>query len=88
MEEMKQFIEYVARSLVEHPDEVEVSQSEGNVSQANGEGENSVVIELRCNSADAGQLIGRGGRTIKALRTLLVTAAAKHGVRAGLEIIE
>ena len=81
MEEMKKFIEYVARSLVEHPDEVEVTQ-------ADGEGENAVVIEIRCNSADTGQLIGRSGRTIKALRTLLVTAAAKHGVRAGLEIIE
>jgi len=78
---MRQFIEFVARSLVEHPDEVQVTEAEG------GEQDNA-ILELRCNKDDIGQLIGRGGRTVKALRTLLVTAAAKRGQRAVLEIIE
>jgi len=77
--EMKAFIEFVAKTLVDHPDEVEVSEIEG---------EKARVFELRCNKEDVGKIIGRNGRTIKALRTLLVTAAAKHDVRAVLEILD
>ena len=76
---MKQFIEFVAKGLVDYPDEVQVSEAEG---------EKTLILELRCNKEDVGKIIGRGGRTIKALRTLLVTAAAKHGVRAVLEILD
>jgi predicted RNA-binding protein YlqC (UPF0109 family) len=79
--EMKQFIEFVARSVVDHPNEVSVSEVQG-------EGDQTLVLELRCNKEDAGKIIGRGGRTIKALRTLLVTAGAKQGVRAVLELVE
>ncbi len=81
MDEMKRFIEFVAKSLVDHPDEVQVAESDG-------EDGKTLVLELRCNKDDVGRIIGRGGRTIKALRTLLVTAAAKHDTHAALEIVD
>ena len=81
MTEMKEFIEFVAKSLVDHPDEVQVAEVEG-------EDEKTRILELRCNKDDVGKIIGRNGRTIQALRTLLVTAAAKHGVRAVREILD
>jgi predicted RNA-binding protein YlqC (UPF0109 family) len=77
--EMKAFIELAAKSLVAHPDEVVITEAEG-------EDGTTRVLELRCAKDDLGQIIGRGGRTIKALRTLLVTAAARTGVRAVLEV--
>ena len=79
MTEMREFVEYVAKSLVDYPDEVEVHQIEG---------EKTMIFELKVNKSDIGKIIGRGGRTIKAIRTLLVTTAAKNGFRAVLEILE
>lgn len=79
MTEMKQFIEFVAKSVVDHPNEVSVTEAEG---------DQTLILELHCNKEDAGKIIGRGGRTIKALRTLLVTAGAKQGVRAVLELVD
>ena len=81
MTEMKKFIEFVAKSLVEHPGEVQTTE-------ADGEDGKTRVLELRCHPDDIGQLIGRSGRTIKALRTLLVTAAARTGTRAVLEVAD
>jgi predicted RNA-binding protein YlqC (UPF0109 family) len=52
------------------------------------DGERVVVFELRLNQTDIGKVIGKSGRTITAIRTLLTSAAAKHGKRAMLEIIE
>jgi uncharacterized protein len=77
--QMREFIEYVAKNLVDYPDEVEVRQIDG---------EKTTIFELKVNKSDIGKIIGRGGRTIKALRTLLVTTAAKNGLRAVLEILE
>jgi predicted RNA-binding protein YlqC (UPF0109 family) len=79
--EMKAFIEFVTKSLVDHPDHVQIAEAEG-------DDEKTLVLELHCNPDDVGKIIGRNGRTIKALRTLLVTAAAKHGLRAVLEIAD
>jgi len=76
---MKAFIEYVVKELVDHPDEVDVREVDG---------ERVVVFELRLNPTDIGKVIGKSGRTITAVRTLLTSAAAKHGKRAMLEIIE
>ncbi len=76
---MKEFIEYVVKALVDHPEEVSVTQIDG---------EKTVIFELRCNESDIGKVIGKQGRTIKAIRTLLGSAAAKAGMRAMLEIIE
>ena len=76
---MKAFIEYVVKELVDHPDEVNVREVDG---------ERVVVFEVRLNPTDIGKVIGKQGRTITAIRTLLTSAAAKHGKRAMLEIIE
>ena len=76
---MKAFIEYVVKALVDHPEEVTVTEVDS---------ERVVVFELRLNQTDVGKVIGKSGRTITAIRTLLTSAAAKGGKRAMLEIIE
>lgn len=76
---MREFIEYVVKALVDHPDEVTITQIDG---------EKTVIFELRCNESDIGKVIGKNGRTIKAIRTLLGSAAAKANIRAMLEIVE
>jgi predicted RNA-binding protein YlqC (UPF0109 family) len=76
---MKAFVEFVVKALVDHPEEVDVRQVDG---------ERVVVFELRLNQTDVGKVIGKSGRTITSIRTLLTSAAAKQGKRAMLEIIE
>jgi hypothetical protein len=76
---MKAFIEYVVKALVDHPEEVDIKEVDG---------ERVVVFEVRLNPADIGKVIGKSGRTITAIRILLTGAAAKHGKRAMLEIVE
>ncbi len=75
---MKDLIEYIARSLVDHPEQVKVTQVEG---------EQSVILELQVAPEDMGKVIGKEGRIANAMRTLLKVAAAKEGKRAVLEII-
>lgn len=76
---MKAFIEYVVKELVDYPEQVDIREIDG---------ERVVVFEVRLNPTDVGKVIGKSGRTITAIRTLLTSAAAKHGKRAMLEIIE
>jgi len=76
---MKAFIEYVVKALVDNPDQVDIREVDG---------ERVVVFELRLNPTDIGKVIGKSGRTISAIRTLLTSTAAKSGKRAMLEIIE
>lgn len=76
---MKEFVEYVVKALVDYPGEVNVREVDG---------ERTVVFELRLNKSDIGKVIGKNGRTISALRSLLTSAAAKQGRRAVLEIVE
>ena len=76
---MKAFIEFVVKALVDHPEQVDVREVDG---------ERVTVFELRLNQTDIGKIIGKSGRTITAIRTLLTSAAAKQGKRAMLEIIE
>ena len=76
---MKAFVEYVVKALVDHPEQVDVKEVDG---------ERTVVFELRLAQTDIGKVIGKSGRTITAIRSLLTSAAAKHGRRAMLEIIE
>ena len=76
---MKEFIEFIARALVDHPDNVEVSEVEG---------EKTTVYELRVAPEDLGKVIGRKGQTAKAIRTLIAAGSAKQGKRALLEILE
>ncbi len=76
---MKEFIENIARALVDQPDSVKVTEIEG---------EKTTVYELRVYSEDLGKVIGRKGQTAKAIRTLISAVSAKKGKRALLEILE
>jgi predicted RNA-binding protein YlqC (UPF0109 family) len=76
---VKQFIEYCARQLVDHPDGVHVDQRESG---------DTVVLTLRVAPGDLGKVIGREGRTAQAMRTLLTAAATAKGTRATLEIAD
>src|SRR5436190_22577060 len=76
---MKACIEYVVKSLVDYPEQVEIREVDG---------ERVLLFEVRLNPTDVGKVIGKSGRTITAIRTLLTRAAAKNGKRAMLEIIE
>ncbi len=76
---MKEFIESIARALVDNPNNVEVSEVEG---------EKTTVYELRVAPEDLGKVIGRKGQTAKAIRTLIAAVSAKKGKRALLEILE
>jgi predicted RNA-binding protein YlqC (UPF0109 family) len=79
VETMKELIKYIAKSLVDSPDQVEVSEVLG---------EQTSVIELRVAKEDLGKVIGKQGRTAKAMRTILSAASTKMRKRAVLEIIE
>ncbi len=76
---MKELIKYMAQALVDNPDQVEVSEVIG---------EQTSVIELRVAKEDLGKVIGKQGRTAKAMRTILSAASTKQRKRTVLEIIE
>ncbi|MHC1700145.1 MAG: KH domain-containing protein [Humidesulfovibrio sp.] len=76
---LRDMIEYIAKSLVDNPDEVKVTEIEG---------EQTAVLELKVAKEDLGKVIGKQGRTARAMRTLLGAASAKVKRRAVLEIIE
>jgi len=76
---MKELIEYIAKQLVDKPDEVEVTEILG---------EQTSVIELRVARDDIGKVIGKQGRTARAMRTILSAASTKLRKRSLLEIIE
>jgi len=75
----KELVEYIAKALVDYPDQVKVSEVEG---------EKTSVIELSVAKEDLGKVIGKQGRTARALRVILGAASANLGKRAVLEIIE
>jgi predicted RNA-binding protein YlqC (UPF0109 family) len=77
--EMKDLIEYIAKALVDKPDEVAVKEIEG---------EHTSVIELKVAKEDLGKIIGKQGRTARAMRTILSAASTKIKKRSLLEIIE
>jgi predicted RNA-binding protein YlqC (UPF0109 family) len=78
MSDMKDLVEYIAKSLADEPTLVNVSEIEG---------ENSLILELSVGPDDMGRIIGRGGRTANAMRTLIRVLAAKQGKRVTLEIV-
>jgi predicted RNA-binding protein YlqC (UPF0109 family) len=75
---MREFIEYIVRSLVDDPSQVRVTEIEG---------ANTIIYELRVAPEDMGRVIGKGGRVANAMRTLLRVVAARQGRRATLEIV-
>ena len=76
---MKDLVKYLAQALVDSPDDVSVSEIEG---------EQTSVIELRVAKDDLGKIIGKHGRTAQSIRTILSAASAKKRKRAVLEIVE
>jgi len=76
---MKDLIGYIARALVDHPEQVSVSEVEG---------KQTSVLELKVAKEDLGKVIGKQGRTARALRTILSAASAKIKKRTVLEILE
>ncbi len=76
---LKELIEFIAKSLVDNPDAVQVAEIGG---------EQTVVYELRVAKEDLGKVIGKQGRTARAMRTILGAASTKMKKRAVLEILE
>lgn len=76
---MKEFLVYIVKNLVDHPDDVSVNEVEGS---------RTTVYELRVGEGDLGKVIGKEGKTAKSIRTLLAAVAARQGKRAVLEILE
>ncbi len=76
----RELLEYLARGLVDDPDQVKVNEVR--------EDDGSVVLELSVGRDDYGNVIGRGGRTATALRTVIKSAATKQGQRIFLDIID
>ena len=76
---MQEFIAYLIKNLVDRPDDVEIKLFDG---------EKSTVIEIHAHTSDIAKLVGRQGRTIKALRTIVMTVAARVGRKVRLEIIQ
>ena len=79
MDSMKELIEFVAKALVDHPESVEVREVDG---------EQTAVLELKVAKEDLGKVIGKQGRTARAMRTILSAASVKLRKRAVLEILE
>jgi uncharacterized protein len=77
---MRELLEYLARGLVERPDEVQVTEVP--------EDDGTIVLELSVGQDDYGNVIGRGGRTASALRTVVKTAAAKDKRRVFVDIVD
>lgn len=76
---MKELIEYIVKGLVDHPDDVHVVEVQGPT---------STLVELTVAPSDMGRVIGKGGRIINAIRTLLEVMATKQGKRVTLELVE
>ncbi len=77
---MKEFVEFIAKQLVDNPDMVSVEESTPD--------EHSVELKLKVDTNDIGKVIGKRGNTVNAMRTLLIAVGAKGKRRATLEIIE
>ena len=76
---MRELVEYMARALVEHPDQVRVQEVAG---------ARSIIYELHVAPSDMGRVIGKNGRVANAMRSLVRVASARSGKRAILEIVD
>jgi hypothetical protein len=76
---MKELIAYMAKELVDFPEQVEIREVEG---------EKTTVLELKVAKEDIGKVIGRQGKTARAMRSILSATATKQGKRAVLEILD
>jgi predicted RNA-binding protein YlqC (UPF0109 family) len=76
---MREFLEYVAKQLVDNPDAVTITEEEK---------DGKIIFKLKVGESDVGKIIGRKGRTAQAVRVLLSAVAAKNGKRAILEVLD
>ncbi len=76
---MKEFVEYIVKNLVDNPDKVRITEICGT---------RSLTLELAVDKGDIGKIIGKQGKTINAIRTLLMSVASRNGIRVTLEILE
>ena len=76
---MKEFVEYIVKNLVDHPEKVNIKEIGGS---------QTLIVELSVEKSDIGKIIGKKGKTINAIRTLLMSVASRNGIRVNLEIIE
>jgi len=76
---VNEVLEYIVKEIVEHPDAVEVTSQER---------ERSVQLQLRVDPEDMGKVIGKGGRTARALRTVMKAAGTRAGISTMVEIVE
>jgi len=76
---MKKLVKQMVAALVDHPRHIKITEVKG---------DKSVVYELRCHAKDIGKVIGRSGKTVGAMRTLLGAIAAREGRRVMLEVVE
>lgn len=76
---MREFLEFIVRHLVDHPDQVALEQEDQ---------ENKVTFKLKVGQGEVGKVIGKNGRTAQAMRVLLAAVAAREGKRAILEILD
>ena len=76
---MKEFVGYIVKNLVDHPDKVIINEIGGT---------QTLIIELSVEKSDIGKIIGKKGKTINAIRTLLMSVASRNGLRVNLEILE
>jgi len=79
MSNLKELLTYIAQNLVDNPDEVSVTEREG---------DSETVFELRVNQTDMGKVIGRQGRIAKEIRALMRSVAVKQGKRISVDIID
>jgi predicted RNA-binding protein YlqC (UPF0109 family) len=77
--ELKDLVEFMAKSLVDNPDDVEVNEIPG---------DQSTIVELKVAKPDLGKVIGKQGRTARSMRTILAAASTKMNKRSVLEIVE
>lgn len=76
---MKELLEYIAKSLVDYPDDVSVTEVDG---------EQTTVLELRVNEADMGKVIGKQGRIAKSIRAVIKAASGRNNKRVVVEIVQ
>ena len=79
MSDLKELLTYIAKNLVDSPDDVSVTEREG---------ESETVFELRVNASDMGKVIGRQGRIAKEIRALMRSVALRQGKRISVDIVD
>jgi predicted RNA-binding protein YlqC (UPF0109 family) len=79
MFEIKEIVEYLVKQIVDKPEEVEIAEKRG---------EQVIIFEIRVNKQDFGKILGKHGKNIQAIRTLVSAVSAKSGKRTIIEIIE